>query len=547
MGSHRLVNAYFDKLLDEIRGTWRYRWLAFGIASLVALTGWALVFTLPDRYEARAWVMVDTRTALKPALDGLATQQDVGVELSYVRESLLTDARLLGVARLVGLVRASEPDPVRNDRAVALLRKHVLLTMQRADDQPERGPSGGTSYGIFYQDTVRPRALNVVSILLQTLVDETLGGKKEGSENAQLFLETQVKDYEKRLRNAEDRLADFKSHHFGLMPSERGGYFEQLQKETAATEETRTKLLVAQNRRAALQKQLHGDAAVAATAAVAPAVSAGGAVGLDTVSRLAQTRAHLDDLLLKFTDKHPDVIEARKTLAELESRRAAEIESLRNGDASAAASSGASANPVYQSIQLELNHADVEIADLGTQLAEHEAKARQLRELLNTAPQVEAEFAQLNRDYDVNKAQYTALLSSFEKARLGERADSAGSVKFQVVEPPTVSNRPVSPRRTMLLAGALLAALALGTVAANRLDRTRPLVGSSSGLTRVTGIPVLAAFGSAFPERSKRAFNWEIAKISAACAGLLLAFAAALLLSHHGARLAVSATLQRLV
>ena len=541
------MNAYFDKLLDEIRGTWRYRWLAFGIASLVALTGWALVFTLPDRYEARAWVMVDTRTALKPALDGLATQQDVGVELSYVRESLLTDARLLGVARLVGLVRASEPDPVRNDRAVALLRKHVLLTMQRADDQPERGPSGGTSYGIFYQDTVRPRALNVVSILLQTLVDETLGGKKEGSENAQLFLETQVKDYEKRLRNAEDRLADFKSHHFGLMPSERGGYFEQLQKETAATEETRTKLLVAQNRRAALQKQLHGDAAVAATAAVAPAVSAGGAVGLDTVSRLAQTRAHLDDLLLKFTDKHPDVIEARKTLAELESRRAAEIESLRNGDASAAASSGASANPVYQSIQLELNHADVEIADLGTQLAEHEAKARQLRELLNTAPQVEAEFAQLNRDYDVNKAQYTALLSSFEKARLGERADSAGSVKFQVVEPPTVSNRPVSPRRTMLLAGALLAALALGTVAANRLDRTRPLVGSSSGLTRVTGIPVLAAFGSAFPERSKRAFNWEIAKISAACAGLLLAFAAALLLSHHGARLAVSATLQRLV
>jgi polysaccharide chain length determinant protein (PEP-CTERM system associated) len=362
-----------------------------------------------------------------------------------------------------------------------------------------------------------------------------------------MFLETQVKDYEKRLRTAEDRLADFKSQHFGLMPSDRGGYFEQLQKETAATEEARTKLLVANNRRAALQKQLHGDAAVAATAAVAPSLNAGGAVGLDTVSRLAQTRAHLDELLLKFTDKHPDVIETRKTLAELESRRAAEIESLRNGDASAAASSGASANPVYQSIQLELNHADVEIADLGTQLAEHEAKQRQLRQLLNTAPQVEAEFAQLNRDYDVNKAQYTALLSSFEKARLGERADSAGSVKFQVVEPPTVSNRPVWPRRTMLLAGALLAALGLGTVAANRLDRTRPLVGSSSGLARVTGVPILAAFGSAFPERSKRTFRWEILRISAACAGLLLAFAAALLLSHHGARLAVSAALQRLV
>ena len=538
------MNPYFDKLLDELRGAWRYRWLAFGIASVFALLGWLLVFMLPDRYEARASVLIDTRTALKPALEGLATQQDVGVELSYVRESLLTEARLLGIAQLVGLVKEEETNPARSDRAVAGLRKHIVLTVRGADDQ---GPSGGTTYGIVYQDKNRVRALNVVSVLLQTLVDETLGGKKQGSERAQVFLESQVKDYEKRLRAAEDKLADFKSRHFGLMPSERGGYFEQLQKETVATAEARTKLLVAENRRAALAKQLHGDAAVSATAAVAGAGGAAGAVGVDTVSRIAQTRAHLDELLLKYTDKHPDVIETRKTLAELESRRAAEIESLRNGDASAAASSGASANPVYQSIQLELNHADVDIADLRTQLSEHEDKARQLRQVLNTAPQVEAEYAQLNRDYDVNKAQYTALLSSFEKARLGERADSAGSVKFQVVEPPIVSNRPVWPRRTLYLAGVLLAAAVLGAAAANRLDRIRPLVGSASALASTTGFPVMAVFGSAFPARSKRALRWELLKISAAAACLLLAFAGALLLSHSGARLVMPVSLQRLV
>lgn len=538
------MNPYFDKLLDELRGAWRYRWLAFGIASVFALLGWLLVFMLPDRYEARASVLIDTRTALKPALEGLATQQDVGVELSYVRESLLTEARLLGIAQLVGLVKEEETNPARSDRAVAGLRKHIVLTVRSAEDQ---GPSGGTTYGIVYQDKNRVRALNVVSVLLQTLVDETLGGKKQGSERAQVFLESQVKDYEKRLRAAEDKLADFKSRHFGLMPSERGGYFEQLQKETVATAEARTKLLVAENRRAALAKQLHGDAAVSATAAVAGAGGAAGAVGVDTVSRIAQTRAHLDELLLKYTDKHPDVIETRKTLAELESRRAAEIESLRNGDASAAASSGASANPVYQSIQLELNHADVDIADLRTQLSEHEDKARQLREVLNTAPQVEAEYAQLNRDYDVNKAQYTALLSSFEKARLGERADSAGSVKFQVVEPPIVSNRPVWPRRTLYLAGVLLAAAVLGAAAANRLDRIRPLVGSASALASTTGFPVMAVFGSAFPARSKRALRWELLKISAAAVCLLLAFAGALVLSHSGARLVMPAPLQRLV
>lgn len=542
------MNAYIDKLLDEIQGTWRYRWLALGLASVLAFLGWLLIFMLPDRYEARASVLVDTRTALRPALEGLATQQDVGVQLTYVRESLLTERRLVGIARTIGLLTTSSmADPVREDRAVAYLRKHVQLTQDTADDRSQMGGSGGTIYGIRYQDTDRPRSLQVVSILLQTLIDETLGGKKQGSESAQQFLESQVKDYEKQLRTSEDRLADFKSRHFGLMPSERGGYFEQLQKETTAIDDTRTKLLVVENRRTTLEKQLHGDAAVAATAAIVPNANSGAAGGMDTVSRIAQTRAHLDELLLKFTDKHPDVIETRKTLAELESRRAREIESLRNGDASAAASSGASANPVYQSIQVELNHADVEIADLRTQLAEHEAKERQLRQLLNTAPQVEAEYAQLTRDYDVNKAQYTALLSSFEKARLGERADSAGSVKFEVVEQPIVSNRPVWPRRLLFLTGSLLMSLAAGVAIANRLDRFRPLVGSASGLTAYTGVPVLAAIGSAFPVRARAAMRHEILKISAAAACLLLAFATAVVMSHHGRRLSLPAALQRLV
>lgn len=539
------MNPHFDKLVDEITSTWRHRWLALGVASGLALAGWAIVFMLPDRYGAQASVLVDTRTMLKPALEGVALQQDVGAQLTYVRESLLTDPRLLDIAKQVGLLSAgSEIDPIGVERTLAALRKHIQLTMERADDRPE---SGGTTYGIHYQDTNRLRALNVVTILQQTFIEETLGGKKRGSENAQQFLESQVEDYEKRLRTAEDRLADFKSRNFGLMPSEQGGYFAQLQKETEAVEDTRTKLLIAENRRSALEKQLHGDAVVSATSAMAVSGGSGGPVAVDTLSRIAQTRAHLDELLLKYTDNHPDVIEARKNLAELEARRAAEVESLRSGDASAAASSGAGANPVYQSIQLALNKADVDIADLRTQLGEHEDKARQLRQLLHTAPQIEAEYAQLNRDYDVNKAQYTALLSSYEKARLGERADSAGSVRFEVVQPPAVSNAPVWPLRSIFLAGVLLASLAAGVALANRVGRWRPMVDSSSALTALTGVPVLVVVGSAFPSRARRVWRRELWTISAAAACLLLAFAVAVVLSHNGMRLGMPQALQRLV
>src|SRR6202012_632718 len=158
------------------------------------------------------------------------------------------------------------------------------------------------------------------------------------------------------------------------------------------------------------------------------------------------------ELLLKYTDRHPDVIATRATLAELNQRRATELANLRRGDASAVASSGAGNNPVYQSMQLELNKVDVEIAALRRELAQHQGTVAELRPRLNTAPQVEAEYQQLNRDYDVNKAQYTALLESYQKARLGEQADKAGSVRFEVVLPPTSPVAPVAPKRTLILA-----------------------------------------------------------------------------------------------
>ena len=541
------MDASFLQLIDDIRGAWRFRWIAFVVAATLSLAGWLIVFMLPDRFGARASVLVDTHTALKPALEGLALQQDVGVELSYVRESLLTNSRLSQIARAAGVLPDSVVDPVSVERAVSSLRKHIQLTMQSADDRPETGASGGVTYGILYQDTERGRTLKVVSILLDTLVNETLGGKRAGAENAQQFLNAQVQDYEKRLRSSEDRLADFKSRNFGLMPSDRGGYFEQLQKETEAVETTQTKLLVAESRRATLEKQLHGDAAVAATAAIPiPGVN-GVASGADTVSRIAQTRAHLDELLLRYTENHPDVIETRKNLAELERRRAAEIESLRSGDATAAASSGASTNPVYQSIQLALNQADVELADLRAQLGEHEAKAKELRALLHTAPQVEAQYAELTRDYDVNKAEYTALLSTYEKARLGERADTAGSVKFQVVEPPTVSSVPIWPRRGLWMGLILMGALAAGAALAFNVDRLRPVVRSSSALEGLgAGVPVLAVMGSAFPDRARRFRQRELLHAVVAAACLVLAFGVALALSHNGVRIVVP-SLHRLV
>ena len=527
------------RILDEVRGAWRFRYIAVAVAFVVALIGWAVVFALPDRYQADAQVFVDTRTGLKPALQGLTVEQNVDAQINYVRQSLLEGPQLEKIAIATGVLPPSTMDERARAKILDNFSNRITLTVLSAGSQGDERSMAGTIYGFRYVDLSRARSLRVVETLLNTFVEETLGGKREGSEHAQKFLETQIKDYEQRLSAAEDKLATFKKKNVGLMPSEQGGYFAQLQKETDDAKKAETDLSVALSRREELAKQLHSDEAISAAGVSAPLSGGRGAGGGDTLSRIQETQAKLDELRLKYTDQHPDVIATRATLEELKSRRVAELESLRRGDAAAVAASGAGNNPVYQSMQLELNKVDVEIAALRRELAQHQSTVAELRQRLNSAPQVEAEYQQLNRDYDVNKAQYTALLESYQKARLGERADTAGSVRFEVVLPPTAPVVPVWPSRRILLAAIWIAALAVGAGVAYGLHFLKPIVVSVRAINELTPFPVLGVVGIAFPTRQRAQFRRHLWRISAAAACWVAAFAGVLILNSTGARLSI--------
>jgi polysaccharide chain length determinant protein (PEP-CTERM system associated) len=532
------VTALLDQILDELQGAWRFRWLALAVAAGVAFVGWSVVFALPDLYEADAKIFVDSSTALKPVLQGLAVEQDVNAELNYVRQSLLAGPQFVKIARESGVLPASVTDPRRKAAILDDFSRRVIINVSTASSNGQNSASGGTIYQIRYQDRNRARSLTVVATLLRTLVDETLGGKQAAAQSAQSFLEQQIQAYGKRLNAAEARLAAFKKGNIGLLPTEQGGYFTELQTELTAITKDQIDMEKARARRRVLEGQLHGDIAVAAAGST-PSGAAGtvAAPGSDIDALIAQAQEKLDALKLRYTDKHPDVIAEKQILAELKQRRATEIASLKNGDANAAAITGASSNPVYQSIEQQLNQTDLKLADLSTDLAQHRVRAAQLKALLNTAPQVEARYEQLTRDYAVNTAEYNALLKKYEKARLGEQAGNAGAVRFEIVEPPTANYAPVWPKRLRLIAGILVAALLIGGGLAYGLNQLRPAIQSAASLAALTGVPVLGVVGTAHPQRARRRRLSERRRFALAGLGFLTAFVLAVMLSLAGFRL----------
>jgi polysaccharide chain length determinant protein (PEP-CTERM system associated) len=487
------IDVVLQNALDQVRGTWRFRWLALAVAWCVALLLWAGVFLIPDTYQASARVFVDTNMALTQATRGISVDADVDTQIQRVRQALLGGPQLQKVAAEAGLL-----DVNASPRAKQLVLNQLHEGLEISGGM---APSAGV-FTISYKNRSRDKSLQVVDRLLNTFVQGALGGKREGSEQAQQFLVSQINLYEQRLSVAEERLAAFKKRNVGLMPGAEGDYFTKLQAEMETLGKAQQTLAVTMRRRDELWRQLHGERLLTVPQESKPEdPSAPRAVS--TATRIRETQAKLDDLLLRYTDRHPDVIALRETLTELQQRQQEEIEAVRHGEPGAADRLGLTANPVYQNAQLQYDQSQVDIGGIKAEIADRQAKIASLRSFINTAPEVEAEFARLNRDYDVTRVQYRALLERLEHSRLGEEAVATGIVKFEIIDPPAASFTPIAPSRRLLIAASSIAALVAGGAVAYLMYLLKPVFLSVRQLSAVTGLPVLGAVSLAWLQKHR--------------------------------------------
>jgi polysaccharide chain length determinant protein (PEP-CTERM system associated) len=514
------------KILDEIRGAWRYRWLALAVGWGICLLGWLGVFMMPNVYEASARVYVDTQSMLGPLLEGLAVKANVDSELAVVRQALLSRPRLEGVARETDLfVRAKTP--AEADALIQDLRLRIVIA---TDARTPNSNSDGV-YRITFRDNERAKSLEVVQTLLNSFVEDTLSGKRQGQEEAQQFLREQIAEYEKRLQEAETRLADFKKQNIGKMPDTRGDYFARLQTEMVELERVRQEVRLAEARRAEIARQLSGedpflfgfdDAANTSTRAT----SGRG----DVSSRIRQLESRQEELLLRYTEKHPEVVAVRATIDDLKKQQAEELERVRGGQ-QASGSVSLQSNPVYQGIRTERNRTEIQLAELRQDLGERQARVSELQRLVNNVPEVEAELSRLNRDYDVTRTQYQELTKRLQTAQLTEDAAKTGVVTFEVIDPPVAAFEPVEPNRFMLLSAVLIIGLGAAGGTAYLINMIRPVFYNARTLAEVVGLPVIGPVGRTWTNQDRLRRRLQVAALSGAAILLLAVYGFAVVIS----------------
>lgn len=457
-----------------LHGIWDYRWSALVITCVVALIGWLGVYALPNQYTAHAVMHVDTKSIMKPLLQGLAVESDVNAGLGIVARVILSRKNLEEVVRQTDLdLQANTPAAM--DRIVDELGGAIILKTggkKRKNNNIYELSYTGSSPEIVYQ---------IVSKLLNTLIESTLDSARTDTAAAQKFLDRQITEYENRLTLSEQKLADFKRTNVGFMPDERGSYYNRLQREQSQLEEIKSALRLAKRRHSEMLKQLDGEAPLLDNSNY----------GGSKVLKLRKYREQLEQLLTKYEEQHPDVLTLKATIAEAIADDSNEDESVDSGTGNTI-----EFNPVYQQLKADMHKARIEVETSKIKLIEQQNSVLALKKAVDVLPGVEAKLAKLNRDYEITRERYLDLVTRRESARLAQEVGQSGSnINFKIIDSPRVPKKPSGPQRLLLLSAVFLAAIVIGLGWGFLRYFISPTFVDSSQLRSKIELPVLGSVG----------------------------------------------------
>src|SRR6185437_15663288 len=297
-----------DELIREakylLRGMWQRRWLGLAVMWVVGVTAALVIMRIPDKYEASARIYVDTQSVLKPLMTGIAVQPNVEQKLAILSRTLISRPNVEKLMRMADLDLATHSKP-DEDRIVDGLMKSLQIVSAGRDNL----------YTLSYRDTDPQRAKRVVQSLTSIFLDTSLGGKRKDSDTAKKFIDDQIKVYEKKLEDAENRLKEFKLKNMSYASADGKDYYGKINEVSQALAQARLELHQAENSRDALKRQVAGEEPTFLPDVTEQAPADSSATSVD---------ARLDTLRMRYTDDHPDIVGLKRVIADLEAQQKTE-------------------------------------------------------------------------------------------------------------------------------------------------------------------------------------------------------------------------------
>lgn len=469
---------------------WRRKWLivlpAIAIATAIA---W-VVLRLPNVYESTTLLIVKPPTISTSYIPTLS-DGDLSMRINNIGPLVLSRASLEPLIVQYDLYQGERQNGEPMESVVDRMKKDITIEI----DKSRNDITNAFRISFRERDPIKTRM--VTARLADKYVSEQIKGTGQGAAMTKEFFEQQLKETKEQLDEVDRQRLKYMTEHVNSLPSGASNLATRLNGLREQQKSLSSEMGRLQDSRTAQSNQLNDltEDAKRANTEIAEQkgdVKTSPAYG-QLVLRKATLDAELKDMLTTLKPQNPDVKSKQaqfdsiaREMKQMEEDAKANIEELRRKRAGNVdlRISGLKSN--IQLIEGELKRKEMLLEQNTREIAEVEQR-------LNDVPTSEVALEALNREYQTKKTNYDDLLKKASAIKLGvDVATNEQGEKIQVIDPASLPQRPVAPKRTALMLLGVVLGLGAGLGFAAVFEVPRLLtIQTTDDAEHYTGLPVL--------------------------------------------------------
>jgi len=487
----------------------RRAWLVVLSLGLCASIAVVISKRLPNQFRSETLIMLMPQRIPDSYVKSAVTAR-IEDQLNSLEDQILSRTRLERIILDLNLYQKLRQ---------TLPMEDVVQRMR--DDIPPIKIEGKESFRLSYISDDARTAQKTTERLASLFIEESVRDRENLAEDTSQFLNAQLEDARRQLKEHEKKLEEYRTRFGGELPTQVGANLQAVQNLQVQLQNLAESTDRARERRLLLERQIV-DLQADVPTAVAPVTSTSATeipAGSSTADQLQAARARLQTLLLHDKPDHPDVRAVQRAIRDLEAKADAE---KAQGPTGTAATTTPPVEIVVSGVerlrQQRLKDARLQLEDIDRQLAEKQSQEARLRALvadyqakLDAVPKRESDLVELTRDYTNLQAMYQSLLSKQGEAKLAANLERRNiGAQFKVLDAARVPERPFSPNRVQIDLGGAAAGLLIGLLMVGWLEYRDTTFKCEDDIVRALDLRVLAQIPVMVSDSERRTRRWRV-------------------------------------
>jgi polysaccharide chain length determinant protein (PEP-CTERM system associated) len=506
----------------------RRKWFIIFPLAISIVVSFVIYKNLPKIYRADTLILVQPHIVPESYVRPTITTS-IADRLNTVSQEILSRTTLEKVIHALNLY----PDlrtKASIEEVIEIMRKSIGVSLQT---EGFRG-RGQNTFTISYEGEEPQTVMDVVNQLATTFIEENIKAREQQAESTSIFLSKELSDIENQLIRKEAEIKNFRERNMGKLPQQLDAnlrILERLQQQLptihTSIKAAEDRSLIFQNQIGQLKKPVPSQISRTVPREQTPPAEENilpeRAPEDPIITQWNLLKRELNAARSKYTENHPDVIDLKRKISNLEPavkevmEKQKAIHEARQKEIRTRQERAAQGRLPLEVIEPTDPATERLVAQYHEQYTAALLEAERLRgeekklkeEILTyqgrieDTPKLEQELTLLNRDYDLLKSTYQSLKDKRIQSQMAETFEKKHVIggQFKILDPAVYPEKPVRPDRNRILMIGAIIGLVAGLGLAWFRESLDESFHSEEELEADLGLPILANLPNLKEER----------------------------------------------